>query len=113
MSSAALLILPILESREETQKAALLLLVGTSVAHTAGGTSGEGGSGAFRVWTQSRFLDVSTRSSSSKAKVLDLSSNSVRKESGWFQDDLIPDSEIITLFSCAVASLLLRTAGHM
>lgn len=42
---------------------------------------------SFLQW----FLQVSTNSSSSKAKVLHLNSNSVRKGSGFFEDDLIPD----------------------
>lgn len=48
----------------------------------------------------------------SGAKVLDRNSSSVRKGSGFFEDDLIPDSEIISMFSCAVASLPFRAAGH-
>lgn len=49
--------------------------------------------GAFRVWTRVSFqwfLQVCTTSSSSQC-------NSVREGSGFFQDDLIPGSEIIHL----------------
>lgn len=75
----------------------------------------EGGSGAFRVWTWIIllwFLQVSTNSSSSKASVLDLNSNCARKGSGFFEDDLIPTLRSSSMFSCAVASLLFRAAGH-
>lgn len=96
---------PILESRDDTRAA-----FSAPPRSQQGGTSGEGGSGASRVWTHTQlilqsFLQVSKNSGYSEAEVLD--------PDGFMEDDLIPACEVIGMLSCAVASHLFGAAGQL